>query len=127
MPLAFCRNNLCHPNQILGKGSSIKSENGIYKLILRESGNLELMCRDTSLWSSKTENPYVDVFQYQSNGNLVIRKADGRYLWESKTVHDVKPPGRLVLQNDGNLILYADSEAIWHTNTYGKCHTGKCW
>ena len=81
LPLAFCHNNLCHPNEILEKGSSIESKNGVYKLILRESGDLELMCNDTSLWSSKTKNPDVDVFQYQSNGNLIIRKADGTYLW----------------------------------------------
>ena len=125
LPLAFCHKNLCHPNEILEKGSSIESKNGVYKLILRESGNLELMCNDTSLWSSKTKNPDVDVFQYQSNGNLVIRKADGTYLWESKTAHDVNPPDRLVLQDDGNLVLYAGSTSKWHTNTYSKCSPGK--
>ena len=125
LPLAFCHNNLCHPNEILEKGSSIESKNGVYKLILRESGDLELMCNDTSLWSSKTKNPDVDVFQYQSNGNLVIRKADGTYLWESKTMHDVNPPDRLVLQDDGNLVLYAGNTSKWHTNTYNKSCSGK--
>ena len=125
LPLAFCHNNLCHPNEILEKGSSIESKNGVYKLILRESGDLELMCNDTSLWSSKTKNPDVDVFQYQSNGNLIIRKADGTYLWESKTVHTVNPPDRLVLQDDGNLVLYAGNISKWHTNTYSKCSPGK--
>ena len=125
LPLAFCHNNLCHPNEILEKGSSIESKNGVYKLILRESGKLELMCNDTSLWSSETKNPDVDVFQYQSNGNLVIRKADGTCLWESKTMHDVNPPDRLVLQDDGNLVLYAGNTSKWHTNTYNKSCPGK--
>ena len=94
-------------------------------MILRESGNLELICRNTLLWSSNTKNPDVDVFQYESNGNLVIRKADGTYLWESKTMHDVNPPGILVLQNDGNLVLYAGRIAKWHTGTHEKCNPGK--
>ena len=125
MPLVVCHDNLLHPNDTLEKGSSIASHNGVYRLILKKNGNLELMCRDTSLWSSKTNNSDVDVFQFQSNGNLVIRKADGTYLWESKTVHDVNPPDILVLENDGNLVLYGGNQAKWHTNTSGKCPTGK--
>ena len=80
---------------------------------------------NTLLWSSNTKNPDVDIFQYQSNGNLVIRKADGTYPWKSKTMHDVNPPEILVWQNDGNLVLYAGSIGKWHTDTYGQCSPGK--
>ena len=106
------------------KGNSIKSENGVFELILRESGNLELICRDTLIWESSTANSDVDVFQYKSNGNLVISRKNGTYAWESKTVCDEKPSDRLVLQNDGNVVLYAGGEAKWSTKTHGKCATG---
>ena len=95
-------------------------------MVLRESGNLELTCKNTLLWSSNTTDSDIDVFQYQSNGNLVIRKTDGTYAWESDTaLYEGEPPDRLVLQNDGNLVLYAGSQARWHTKTYEKCDTGK--
>ena len=84
------------------------------------------MCKNTLLWSSNSKDSDVDVFQYQSNGNLAIRKTDGTYAWESKTVeYDGKPPDRLVLQNDGNLVLYAGNQSRWDTKTSGKCNTGK--
>ena len=87
---------------------------------------MELTCKNTLLWSSNTTDSDIDVFQYQSNGNLVIRKTDGTYAWESDTaLYEGEPPDRLVLQNDGNLVPYAGSQARWHTKTYEKCDTGK--
>ena len=107
------------------KGSSIESENGVLELVLRQIGNLELMCRNTSLWSSNTTDSNIDVFEYQSNGNLAIRKTDGTCAWESNTANTVEPPDRLLLQNDGNLVLYAGDDPRWSMETYGKCPTGK--
>ena len=84
------------------------------------------MCKNTLLWSSNSKDSDVDVFQYQSNGNLVIRKTDGTYAWESNTaLYEGEPPDRLVLQNDGNLVLYAGNQSRWDTKTSGKCNTGK--
>ena len=109
------------------KGSYIKSESGNYKLILTESGDLKLLCRDKLLWSNHTSDKNADVFQFQSDGNLVIRNISGAGVWETNTMHNELvfdgPPDRLILQNDGNLVLYAGSIAKWSTETYGKCLT----
>ena len=126
--LAACYGNKCLPRGTVKKRSYIESENGNYKLILKESGDLELLCRDKLLWSSHTSNKDADVFQFQSDGNLVIRNVNGVDVWESNTVYDGwgfdGPPDRLILQDDGNLVLYAGSTAKWSTETYGKCPTG---
>ena len=132
MSLASCYDNVCHPHGTLSKGNFLESESGVYKFILRESGNLELLCKNKLLWSSNTKSPDVDVFQFQSDGNLVVRKTDGTDYWESKTVYNKwatfdPPPDNLVLQNDGNVVLYAKSKAQWSTETNGKCLTGKFW
>ena len=74
----------------------------------KQNGNLELLCRDTMIWSTDTRNSDVDVFQFESNGNLVIRNTDGTYAWESKIKYNGSgpngPPDRLFLQNDGNVV-----------------------
>ena len=128
MSLAVCQSDVCHPKGSLTKGKSIKSANGVYEFILQESGNLELKCNDTLLWSSNTDNSDVEDFQFQSNGNLVIRKKDGTYAWESRTEYDGSspngPPDKLILQNDGNVVLYARGEPKWSTKTHGGCPSG---
>ena len=126
--LAACYGNKCLPHGTMKKGSYIKSESGNYKLILTESGDLELLCRGKLLWSSHTSDKNADVFQFQSDGNLVIRNVSGAGVWETNTMHNELgfdgPPDRLILQNDGNLVSYAGNIAKWSTEAYGKCLTG---
>ena len=45
-------------------GEFIKSKSGVYKFILKTSGNLELFCKDALLCSSNTYDSDVDVFQF---------------------------------------------------------------
>lgn len=61
------------------------------------------MCQDTLLWGRNTTYSDIDVFQFQSNENLVIRRTDGTYAWES--VYDEEPPGWLFIKNDGNVVV----------------------
>ena len=129
LSLALCQSDVCYPSQSLKKGNSIESRDGVHELILQETGNLELICKDNVLWSSNTENSDVDDFQFQSDGNLVIRRKDGTIAWESKTVYHGSipnvPRAKLILQNDGNVVLYAGSEVKWNTGTHGRCPLGK--
>ncbi len=53
----------------------------------------------------------------QSDGNFVVY-GDGRALWSSGTGGN--PRARLVLQDDGNLVLYAvGGQALWNSRTAG--------
>jgi hypothetical protein len=54
---------------------------------------------------------------YQLDGNFVL--FDGAdWLWATGTEGTV--PGRVVLQEDGNLVMYdAQQEAVWTSNTSG--------
>jgi hypothetical protein len=54
----------------------------------------------------------------QTDGNLVLYKAGGGYLWNTKT--NGKGGYKLVMQGDGNLVLYTSSgAALWHSKSYG--------
>ena len=79
--LAACYGNKCLPHGTMKKGSYIESESGKSKLILTESGDLELLCGDNLLWSNHTSDENTDVFQFQPDGNLVIRNISGAGVW----------------------------------------------
>jgi hypothetical protein len=56
--------------------------------------------------------------QYQGDGNLVLRKSNGGYLWDSST-HG-RPVGKCIMQGDGNLVIYGpNGDYIWDTETNG--------
>lgn len=61
-------------------------------------------------------------FTYQTNGNLVVREvATNTPLWYPST--DTLPSDRLVMQTDGNLVLYNGSSAVWQSGTGGQGDT----
>lgn len=54
---------------------------------------------------------------YQGDGNLVLYY-EGQVLWNTGTHGD--GAGRLLMQMDGNLVMYAaDGSAVWSTGTHG--------
>ena len=125
--LATCYDNNAFLME-LWKRSYIESESDNYKLILKQRGDLNLLCRDKLLWSSQISDKDAGVFQFQCDGNLVIRNVNEVDVWESNTVHDGWSfdglPDRPTFQDDGNLVLYSDSTVKWSKETYGKCPTG---
>ncbi len=58
-------------------------------------------------------------FVYQADGNLGLYEDQHPHdLWRSSTYGS--NPDRLVMQTDGNLVLYdSNNYAIWHTHTWG--------
>ena len=94
------------------------------EFILKTSSNLELFCRDALLWSSNTYDSDIDVFQFQSGGNLVIKKINGTNAWESKTIYNKRSfdgvPECLIIQDDNDVVLYAGIRSKWKTSTFGK-------
>ena len=55
---------------------------------------------------------------FQTDGNLVIYRADGAPIWWTGT-HGISP-GAARMQTDGNFVVYDSANApAWHTYTYG--------
>ncbi|HTU63947.1 MAG TPA: hypothetical protein VMF89_36025 [Polyangiales bacterium] len=53
---------------------------------------------------------------YQTDGNLVLYRADGTPLWASAT--NGRPVGHAIMQTDGNLAIYGpNQEFVWNTGT----------
>jgi hypothetical protein len=57
----------------------------------------------------------------QKDGNLVLyghgQAGSGRALWNSKTAGH--PGANLVVQGDGNIVIYYNGKALWNTRTVG--------
>ncbi len=95
-------------------GQSLASQNGAYKLILQDDGNLVLYAGDNAVWSTETNGKKVVRAEVQTDGNFVLYTADDA-VWASQTkgANDV----RLVLQDDRNLVLYKSDGVAWASNT----------
>lgn len=116
---------------------------GATTLSLTQSGNLVLSNdAGTSLWSTNTSSSGGTLVM-QTDGNLVLYGSNG-VTWSSGTTFTdqslitnqklmsgnvmysgqwlTTPDGRyrLVLQTDGNLVLYGSRGALWSSGTYGK-------
>ncbi|KAK9144317.1 hypothetical protein Sjap_004220 [Stephania japonica] len=92
-------------------------ENEPYKFVMQGDCNLVLY-KDygkTAIWSTHTEGKGKNCqAALLNNGKLVVVGDSGTVLWNSGKT-DYPNIFRLVLQSDGNVVIYGAS--LWHTNT----------
>ncbi len=115
------------------------------KLVMQTDGNLVLYDKNMNpLWDSQTQNNSGAWLNLQSDGNLVIYSKTNQPLWATSAIDNPNNlsyvdttmpdsyllPGqslytanrtyRLVLQTDGNLVLYdQNGKPLWNTGTEG--------
>ncbi len=113
------------------------------RLTMQGDGNLVQYVNGKAVWASRTVGRGGSFVVIQDDRNLVMYTAAGRAVWWSGTVcnaadstefgDDRNPrlgPGhfmqsadrryKLIMQADGNLVLYGPKGAMWHTRTNGK-------
>ena len=113
----------CIRNGILKKGDYLESKNKIYRLYLRQNGNLVLTCQKRPIWISFTFNETVDFLYFDGEGtSLVLRGKGNSSVWKIQTTSLGK---ELVLQENGKLVLYNFcNESIWEKGGEKLCRTG---
>lgn len=119
------------------------------RLVMQGDGNLVTYQDGQARWSSRTQGNPGAYFVVQNDGNLVVYSSSNRPLWASGYQCDLtytvesrdywknnglddplqmragdviySPNGskRLVLQGDGNLVVYRGNTPLWHTRTSG--------
>jgi hypothetical protein len=108
------------------RGKSLYSDNHMYELAMQDDGNLVLYNRNgggrSPLWSSKTDERAVVGAIMQQDGNFVLYSYDRKPVWATNTVRTSGVSHRLVIQNDGNVVIYRTSGSgqarpVWATNT----------
>jgi hypothetical protein len=118
---------------------------GAYAVIQGDGNFVVYSATNRPLWFSRTQGNSNATIALGDDGNLVLRSASGATLWQTGTSQTPAPPPpspspptsqgtvwragdsltsnngsyRVVMQSDGNLVLYAGSRALWHTQTSG--------
>jgi len=99
-------------------GAALQSPNGRYGVYVRSSNGV-LVVRDLvagrDIWTTKALVD--DWLTLQADGNAVLYSSGGKALWSTGT--GGKGDARLIIQNDGNFVLYDNSpnKALWSSKS----------
>lgn len=101
----------------LPAGKDWYSPNRTTRLDWQTDGNLVVYVDGRAKWASWTDKRGYFLAN-QEDGNLVVYTYNGEFqpIFESHT--NGYPTAELVVQDDGNVVMYWNRNAIWHTNTY---------
>ncbi len=137
--------NLALYSQFKPKWSSGTTGNYGAKLVMQPDGNLVIYdTQGQAKWASGTNGNAGAYLTMQSDGNLVIYSSTGVAVWNSgsastpdylskvtttlpisafythQSLQTTNRKYNLVLQTDGNLVLYSSTKAIWASGTNGR-------
>ncbi len=114
---ATCGSDTLGTNRFLFRNTYLRSSNGQYSIYLQGSdGNLVLYGPKGALWANSRAS---DFLVMQADNNLVTYAYGRGATWASNTVGT--GANALVVQNDGNLVLYGPKGAIWD-RYHGRLH-----
>lgn len=114
---AACGDNM-GVNRVLRRGMNLKSSDGRYQWVLQTDGNLVLYGPSgRPIWANGRFTTQFVIMQ--GDGNMVGYTDAGGVTWATNTA-GTGTANRLVIQSDGNAVIYAGSRAVWATNTVGR-------
>lgn len=111
-------NTAASVDQVLFPGQYISTPDRYYRLVLQEDGNIVLYTPTRAIWASNTFRVPFDRLVIQGDGNIVAYNGDNYPTWSTRT--NGSGGNYLTMQEDGNLVLYSPSQAVWATNTSGR-------
>ena len=105
-------------------GEGLKSRNGLYTLLLRNNGNLEIFEGIEpdwqKVWESGTVQNETGMYKLhmQGDNNLVLRDSNSDAIWATHTENQgTENKGWATLKDDGDFILYGsegeDGPVLW--------------
>ena len=111
---AVCGDTL-YRNQLMDRGQWLRSGDGRYTLHMQTDGNLVLYNQGgAAIWATNRQGRHLKL---HDDGCLAEVDYSGNWLWQTGCNQG---GDRLVVQSDGNLVLYAGGRAVWASNTAGR-------
>ena len=101
----------------LTSGQSLHSPSFRHRLVVQPDGNLVQYDGGRPVWWTGTYAGRGTSLDLQTDGNLVLHSPAGAALWHTRT-YGSGAANRLVVQDDGNVVLYAGNRALW-SSLYG--------
>lgn len=100
------------PGEILRSGQTLASANGQFHLAMQDDGNLvhyfDIGGAHRSHWSTETHGQGPGCAMLDAAGHIYVMTREGRVTWSSSG-EDGRPGQQLIVQDDGNLVLYRDA------------------
>lgn len=99
-------------------GQELDSAGGNDRLVLQGDGNLVIYDRaNHAIWASGTTGPnQATSLIVGAGGDVTLRTSSGRIVWSTKSA--ATAPATLAIQDDGNLVLYAQNQSVlWSKNS----------
>ena len=120
--LENCRRDRCNANGILKIGRSLHSQNGAAKLVLTNAGNLEVWCKMEKLWTTNTNDDYINSLNFKNDGNIYLLGKDNSNRWSTEINLKNSKPDMMLIQNNGNLGVYDKcGKRYWESRTTVQC------
>lgn len=122
----FVVTDALEPGDFLKPNQFLESRNGKFKLILQEDGDLVLYGPENrQMWASDTKGKLNTILKHNtgSQGFYLLNTTDNTVSWQIAIGGKNDYGNVLVLQDDGNLVLYnllihnKRGKPIWATNT----------
>jgi hypothetical protein len=111
---AVCGDTL-YRNQLMDRGQWLRSSSGQYTLHMQTDGNLVLYNgAGAAIWATNRAGRHLKL---HNDGCLAEVDYSGNWVWQTGCNQG---GDRLVVQSDGNLVLYAGSRAVWASGTVGR-------
>ena len=103
---------------ILSRGSYLQSTNKMYKLTLKENGNLEISCGSRIYWQTGTINNTIDCLYLSQSGELALIGVDYSKIWRVELPPSSRTVNLLIIQ----IVVYDQcGKALWESETQGGC------
>lgn len=109
--------DILYSGEVLQQGQMLVSGDGRFRFILQYDGNLVLYYHPTGtpIWATDTINPDINLLRMLSGGNLVLYDSNNTAWWLTYTYG--YPGAYVIVQNDGNVVMYHNGTPIWDTGT----------
>ena len=109
-------------NQGFGRNQPLTSCDGRFQAWLQGDGNFVIYQGPDALGATNTGGTDARFATLLADGSFALFSDHGKIVWQTQT--QGRQGGVLLLQNDGNLVLYSsdtpDAQPVWSSNTFGQ-------